>query len=534
MKVATFNLIEEPWIPCTMLDGGRQTLGIQETLGEADRIGEIRGESPLVTAALHRLLIAILHRNLDIADTGSWGSLWERGGFDDGKLHAYFQRWRRRFDLFDDDRPFYQTAGLDPAKGGSSARLFFHQDNNATLFTHLAEADPPELSPAEAARWLLAFMSFDIGGTKTAENGPTSAKAALLNKGAVVLALGDSLFQTLMLNLCRYAPEEGDPWDFDRNDDAPAWEQDEDTRPAERRPDGYVDLLTWQSRRIRLEPRESPAGDTVVRKVVIMDGFRVPDDILHEMETMLAFRRNPRAKDNVQPWIAVSFTEGKALWRDSLALLQSIGGDVAPPKTIQWLGDLVSEGILPHSRIIPVDVLGLCSSRAKVLFWRHERLPIPTVYLYDGDLAESLQDALELTETTAGHLNRTMTGMARDLLGIKGDRPRKAESNRMREITQHLGAERAYWSRLETPFKLLLANLPNDLNEHGDYGEHSLPAWKVVLRSAVMTAFEESTRGMDRSTRNLKALAHAEGSLRRVTYRHLSPHEETVDHDLEE
>ena len=74
-----------------------------------------------------------------------------------------------------------------------------------------------------------------------------------------------------------------------------------------------------------------------------------------------------------------------------------------------------------------------------MLFWRHERLPIPTVYLYDGDLAESLQDALELTETTAGHLNRTMTGMARDLLGIKGDRPRKAESNRMREITPASG-----------------------------------------------------------------------------------------------
>ena len=200
--LTTFNLIDEPWIPCTMLDGTRRSLGLRETLTRAQDVGELSGDSPLEVASLHRLLLAVLHRNFDIGDSQQWGALWESGAFDSGVINGYFEKWRGRFDLFDGERPFYQVAGLDLTKGGSSARLFFHQDNNATLFTHVATADPPSLTPPESARLLVGFMAFDVGGLKT--GGP--AKAAMLNNGAVVLIKGSNLFQTLILNLCRYAP----------------------------------------------------------------------------------------------------------------------------------------------------------------------------------------------------------------------------------------------------------------------------------------------------------------------------------------
>lgn len=530
--MAVFNLIDEPWIPCAMLDGTRQTLGIREVLAQARDVEEIGGEAPPATAALHRLLLAVLHRNFNVADSGAWGCLWEEGRFDIEKLNAYFKRWHRRFDLFDEKKPFFQVAGLDLAKGGSSARLLFHQDNNPTLFTHLATSNPPELSPAAAARWLLGFMSFDVGGTKTAEQGQKSAKAAMLNRGAVVQARGDNLFQTLMLNLCRYAPQEGEPWDFDPSDDIPAWERDDDTQPQKRMPDGYIDLLTWQSRRIRLEPSEALDGNTVIRRVVIMEGYRMPDDYtLHGKEAMVAFRRNSRAKGNQDPWPAITFNEGRALWRDSSALLHSVSNGLTQPKILQWLGDLTIEDIIPHSRIIPVDVVGLRSSQAKVLFWRHERLSIPAVYLNDEVLAECVQNALELTETMAQCLNAAMRTMAWDLLGIGKPPHRRAEQNRIGELVRHLDAERVYWSRLEVPFKRLLAKLPEDRNEYGGYGEHRLAEWKAILRSTVMAAFEESTRKMDQSTRNLRPLARAEGQLRRKIHPHLSTHQEEDEDD---
>ena len=233
--MTTFNLIDEPWIDCAMVDRSQRSLGLKNVLAQAQVIEEIRGDSPLVIAALHRLFLAVLHRNFSVSDSQDWRTLWEGRSFDVGVLAGYFKVFGNRFDLFDEKRPFYQVAGLDWDKGGSSARLLFNQDNNATLFSHLTTADPPELTPSEAARLLLGIMAFDTGGTKTSERGAVSANAAMSNKGAIVLAKGGNLFETLMLNLCRYAPGEGDPWVFDRERDIPAWERDEENAP--RRPD---------------------------------------------------------------------------------------------------------------------------------------------------------------------------------------------------------------------------------------------------------------------------------------------------------
>ncbi len=527
--MATFNLIDEPWIPCTVLDGTQRCLGLREVLTQAQDVGELGGDSPLEVAALHRLLLAVLHRNFDIGDEQQWAVLWECEAFDPGVIDDYFEKWRGRFDLFDEERPFYQVAGLDLTKGGSSARLFFHQDNNATLFTHVATSDPPSLTPSESARLLIGYMAFDVGGLKT--GGP--AKAAMLNNGAVVLVKGGNLFETLMLNLCRYAPEQGHPWDFNRDHDIPAWERDEETRPEERRPFGYIDLLTWQSRRTRLQPEIEQEGSTVVKNVVIMKGAQPPSDFgLRNRETMLAFRSNPRAKGTQDPWPVVTLTEDRALWRDSHALMSSTDTESAQPKTLMWLADLAMDGIIPYSQIIPVDVFGLGSTRAKIEFWRHERLPLPLAYLKDKQLADCLREALELAETTAQILRRAIWFMATNMLAADPDRKPKAED--IRSLATHLGAGRAYWSRLEGPFKRLLVELPDDKDEAGEYGGVAIGTWKSTLRHELWEAFRESTRGVERSTRNLKALALAERNLAAAARNHLVAHDAGGPDDTEE
>ena len=502
-----------------MLDGTQRWLGLREVLTQAQDVGELGGDSPLELAALHRLLLAVLHRNFDIGDEQEWGALWESGGFDPGVIDDYFEQWRGRFDLFDEVRPFYQVAGLDLTKGSSSARLFFHPDNNATLFTHVATSDPPCLTPDEAARQLVGFMAFDVGGRKS-DPPPISAYAAPLNNGAVVLAKGRNLFETLIFNLCRYAPHEGDPWVFNRDNDIPAWERDEETHSGDRIPAGYIDLLTWQSRRIRLQPENGEDGSTVVRNAVIMKGWQIPKDyILKGRETMLAFRSHPHAKGQQNPWPVVNFREDRALWRDSHALMSSTNAESAQPKTLTWLADLTMDGIIPYSQIIPVDVFGLGSIQAKTHFWRHERLPLPLAYLNDKQLADSLGRVLELTETTAQNLNSAIRTMARTMLAADPKRKLKAED--VQSLVDHLGARRAYWSHLEEPFKRLLVELPDDKDEEGEYGGVQIGKWKSTLRRALWEAFRVSARGMERSTRNLKALAFAERRLTAVARQHL-------------
>ena len=506
-----------------MGDGGRQLLGIREVLARAPDVAEIRGDSPLVIAALHRLLLAILHRNFPVEDPGQWASLWKRKAWDGTVLDEYLDRWCHRFNLFDGERPFYQVAGLDLDKGGSSARLLFQADNNPTLFSHLSTPAPPELTPAEAARLLVGFMAFDVGGTKTSERGQESAKAAPLNKGAVILPRGGNLFETLMLSLCRYVPEDGDHWDFHRDRDLPAWERDSETRPEDRAPDGYLDLLTWQSRRIRLQPEPGEAGRTVVKNVVIMKGYQPPEDFdLHGRETMLAFKRNPRARSDNDPWPAATFTRDRALWRDSFVLMHSAGGDSQPPEVLNWLSELVAEDVLPRDAVLPVDAFGLNSSQSKVFFWRHERFPVPLRYLADRNLVDSLKTALELTEETAQGLGGVVWTMAKNVLAPD---QRDVDRNSVRTLVNHLGAEQAYWSRLEEPFQLFMQELAGDRNEHGEYGDRAIPAWKATLRTTLRNAFQEATQGMERSPRALRAVAIAERYVGAVIRRHLADQE---------
>lgn len=518
---ASFNLIDEPWIPCAMLDGSRQTLGLRDVLVRSQNIAEIEGDSPLVVAALHRLMLAVLYRSFRVQSLDDWHSLWKQSGWDKYLLDAYWEKWRCRFDLFDDKKPFYQVANLDYAKGSSSALLLFHQDNNPTLFNHLYKSEPPDLTPDEAARLLVGFMAFDVGGTKASEHGPQSAKAAMLNKGAVVLAKGDNLFNTLMLNLCRYDPEEGEPWDFDRKEDIPAWERDEETRPEDRRPDGYLDLLTWQSRRIRLQPQLNGNGKAVVKNVVIMKGYQPPQRYaIHGKETMLAFRKNQKATRNQDPWSAMDFKESRALWRDSLALLQVTDVDSERPQTLTWLADLAYEGVISRSTTVPVDLLGLGNNRAKIEFWRHERLPLPLVYLDDNDLVDELGDTLDLAESVAQGLNSVLWTMAVRILAAsqEGNPERSAVKN----FVNYLGAERIYWSRLEGPFKRLMADLPGDMDAEGDYGGRQRPKWRDTLRATLWGAFHEATRGLERSPRTLTALVEAERFLAVRTSQYLT------------
>ena len=60
----SFDLVDKGWIPCLRLAGNeRVEMGLRDVLAQAPTLREIYDPSPLVTVSLHRLLLAILHRN---------------------------------------------------------------------------------------------------------------------------------------------------------------------------------------------------------------------------------------------------------------------------------------------------------------------------------------------------------------------------------------------------------------------------------------------------------------------------------------
>ncbi|MGD9891487.1 MAG: type I-E CRISPR-associated protein Cse1/CasA [Dehalococcoidia bacterium] len=534
----SFNLIDEPWLPCVLADGSQTELGLRDALARATEIVEIVGDTPPITAALHRLLLAMLHRCFGPENAAAWQVLWQRGAFEMAAIDRYLDEWRPRFDLFDEARPFYQTAAVDVGGAGSVAKLLFQADNNPTLFDHAHVADPPALSPARAARLVLLVQGFDTGGLKAGTGSERYAKAGPLIQCAVMMVRDVNLFQTLMLNLIRYSPENGWPWDFDPAKDRPAWERSGTTQPDDRYPDGYLDLLTWQNRRVRLIPEAAADRETVIRRAVVMKGYQFPDAFNRRgHETMVAFRKSTAA-NAPDPYPPVGFREERALWRDSLALLHVDAGEGERPRMLEWLGQLVHDEVLDPAVRLRLDFVGLAADRAKLLFWRHDRLTVPAAYLEeskdDQPLLDALKPAIELAER-AGRLLRSglaevwvdgvplraknkdvwapspMRVLAEEMLGANGAAG---------ELVEHLAPERGYWWRLEEAFRELLLALPDDVvtDTYGDRraGATALPRWTADVGDAAQRAFDEAVAGLDVSATGMRAVAKADREMRRL------------------
>src|SRR5258708_9546636 len=154
----SFNLVDEPWIPCAERAGGTpRLLSLRAVLAEAPRLANVADPSPAVTISLYRLLLAILHRSLDGPNSvGEWETIWQRGQWDLDHINAYLDRWHDRFDLFDAQFPFYQTPDLKFEEAPPASQLAHERAsdrNRSLLFDHTSH--DPSLAPAEAARYLV-------------------------------------------------------------------------------------------------------------------------------------------------------------------------------------------------------------------------------------------------------------------------------------------------------------------------------------------------------------------------------------------
>ncbi len=562
----SFNLVDSKWIPCILPGGEHKELSIKETFEHTPDIQEIFDPSPLVTVAIHRLLLCILHRNFGPANEKEWATLWNDGvgNWDKAKFTAYLDKWRSRFDLFDEKYPFYQCPTMPvsttDAKGkpksyAKSISNLVHElatGDNATLFDHSVEDNPRAISPAEAARLLVAFQSFAVGGLITFESGHDrkqfgSADNAPLVKGAVILVKGKSLLQTMMLNLYKYNRADAEPFEIDR-DDAPAWEREESVL-REERPKGLMDLLTWQSRRIRLIPAQDDNGQTIVTQVVIMKGNQFPDDFsLYGKEPMLAFHKVLKPSKGQDPWPPLAFQEEKALWRDSLSLFQSVENDKTKPKIIGWLSNLAEEKIIPWSTTYHLALMGLVTSKAKVSLWRHERLPLPMEYLEARSeyLLDKLRDTLDVAESVgrlfgAGTIKTPYTDkkgkdktvdipsplymLASEML--PKDQKGKADPDAIKSLINSLSPSRPYWAQLGVSFNELVTKLPADKSGENEYGKTVLPWWANKVRQSARNAFNETTGSIDRTARMLKAVTKAEDSFNIQLNRILKPYQKT-------
>jgi len=521
--VLTFNLIRERWICCVGLDGQVRPVGLAEALASCHEISAITDESPLVVASLHRLLLAILHRNVGPKDTEVWGELWRQGCFPADVLEAYWTRWESHFDLFHETRPFYQSATItEKDEPRTTGILEFHRSsgNNATLADHTTDDRPPAMTAAEAARALVTHQTFALGGTvgylKTSEkDADKRASDSPSARGAVCLLRGANLFQTLLLNLAEYNPAS-------HSKDLPCWERTPSQGRGERTPDGRADLFTWQSRRSRLFCPDSSDGSGVDR-VKLVPGFHAPLQWNpFRDESLQSFVLKRDAKPEERPWLQYRITPERAVWRDSSAIIHGIEGEKRRTVTFDWIAQLVADGELPEDFTCRLEVLGFATDQQKVRMWRREELPVTAGLLRDQRCRELLRSALKYAEDTAFAVINAAERLATEILSprLEQNASNKPDPARVKDLVHGFGVEIEYWSALSIRFPEFLGTLGKSQGMNDDEARDSannagFEVWKHHVRTSALDAFTRATSGVTQNVRGLRAHAIAETELRR-------------------
>lgn len=456
-----FNLIDEKWIPIRFPDGRRCELGIRDTLLQCGEIAAIEDPSPLVVAALHRFLLAVLYRALEgPTDIDRARDLF-RNGLPAERTSAYLERWRDRFALFDRKYPFGQIPEFTPKtwRAWTALAVEHNADNAKVLFDHVAVEEPGTISAAEAARWMLATQTFSVSCGKSELSHTGTAPSAT---GVMVLPLGRDLRDTLLFSL---VPQNREMIP----DDLPLWERVPESvkdlkEGVKRAICGFADRYTWRARSIRLDADQSGR----VERLAFASGVGSASD--EQIDPMFGYRI-----DKKNGRFPIQFRD-RGLWRDFDSLLPD-GSDLAP-RVIEHAIQLTrsDRARFPGT----VMVLGQSNDQAKIEFWRMERFALPGALANNPHVRSEIRGLLADAERARGSLRKACGSFARDLLSRGEREPRQDDITKFIET---MTAEARYWSILESRFHEVLREYSFD-RDFDDVRRGWLGSVSVALREA--------------------------------------------------
>lgn len=506
--MSKFDLTKEPWIPCLMFDGTLKEFGLLDVLAKAREIKEISDDSPLVTVSLHRLLLAILHRNFGPKTFEDWKNLWRKGFWDAEKLKSYFESdsCKNRFNLFDDQRPFYQYSTVTKKGGVESDKLpveTLMQEKatgaNATLFDHSFRAKQSSCSPSQAARYLIARHGFSLAGGVSS---PFNLSNGTLVKGFSVLAVGNNLFETLALNLIVYYRDKPMPIQDDDGVslDKPFWEREILHEAKEKDKDGtvplgYLDYLTWQSRRIKLLPESDFKS---IKFCQLQQNFKLHEG-LNILDPFKVYTEGEKG------FYAIDFRTDKALWRNSHTILRQNSSEDEKTNLFKHLAKVscaINEGEIEGRRKYSLSIIGIVNDQASVETWMYENLPIPLDYFDNIQLTELLRFAVQFSEEISYSLKKGIKELA----------------DKLKTDAANFQAMPTYWSTLELQFQRLLSDLPNDKTA-------AMRDWCAFVLETAQNAFRQTTDSLSGAAREQKAIVEAEAEFNKQRNIFLSKNE---------
>lgn len=167
MKPA-FNVLNDPWIPVTSLEGKQEKLGIRNALENAHHYKEVSSVSPLEEYSIYRFLGLFLMDALRPETEIDIEAILEEECFNQEVIESYLSLCEHEgvsFDLYDEERPFLQSV-YDPRIDGdikpvSVLDCTSPKGNNHTHFVHSRNI-ASFFEPDQAIRNLLTTYLFAL------------------------------------------------------------------------------------------------------------------------------------------------------------------------------------------------------------------------------------------------------------------------------------------------------------------------------------------------------------------------------------
>ncbi len=499
----SFNLCTEPWIPVRGLLGkpsSVQLISLETALLNAKEFQRLEHSSPLVTVAVYRLLLAVLHRALEGPDRPEEAALWYKNGFPEERVRAYLQRWHEHFDLFG-THPFMQVPDLplEPSLTDHWSRLSAERGsgNTSFLFNNRLREHVPDASDgisfADAALRLLEHQTFALGGL-VKRIGVTSMTAAPSASAALVMAAGDNLLETLALNLVPYTA-------MDRGRDSPIWERDpvrfkqlEGGCKAAMR--GITDRYSWTPRAIRLE-----RDGNLVRFMIFAPGPALEGD--GEKEPMAAAYIGRDGEPRT-----LGLREGRGLWRDFHALVPKPDG-VSSIRTLEH-----ARNVLQHfgqRSKLRVYVFAQANDKAKLLLTRFETFTLPELVLSDHDVRTFVEtNVLQVAERVGRNLEAGARTIAEKLIAAGDRKPLPADTAKLASTFGHAAI---FWTRLEREFRALLERLPVDSDQFDAERKGLQQDWLKLAEQTAWHALGEAEISAGFTAKALRAAQSGRGML---------------------
>lgn len=473
-----FNLVDEPWLMVLTADGKSKLVSLADLFEHAHEYQALAGDCEEQDVAVMRFLLGLLHRvfsqvdeqNVSRVMTDSeevlsfWNRLYRMGEFPVIPIFSYLDKWHGRFDLYDDEYPFYQVPlsffaepwnGQEPPKNKNQQEKILSvekldgsvakSENPATIKVCATRefGDGLKLTHSEAARWLIYHQLFDVAAGKGYWKPSNVVGAERAGSGVdtkffpgygtymgFMYVRGISLWETLMLNFVLL--RDGlYVWDYPEYahtiqelSAVPPWEWGDErklTPDTENllciTPTNPVAVLCQQNRRVHLVPD----GDCVRNFYSTFGDSVVASNTLSEQMTL---------------WTDVKDKKTKVLKKEPFRMKTSRFWEFFPAVTrwgqagvVGWLQVLRNRDFVPKDRVLLYS--GFCLELKKqsvVVNVMAGQMSFITEFQQESSKESCDMISVELSKI--GSIAKELGQFARNLLFCKADvRGGKTESS---------------------------------------------------------------------------------------------------------